>query len=142
MSECELCGSKEATRKTKIDKAILTVCDRCVSFGEEVNQPQIVYAKKMMTDTTPGYVLKKNFNALIRNSRDKMKLTQDDLAKKLKEKLSIIKRIEEGWEPSPILISKLEKFFNIELKEETEERISGKKSGKEELTIGDIAEIR
>jgi putative transcription factor len=141
MSECELCGSK-ASRKTKIEGAILNVCDKCVGFGQEINPPQMVCVKKNIIDIRPSYVLKSNFNAIIRSSRDKMKLTQDDLAKKLVEKLSVIKRVEEGWEPSPNLIRKLEKFFNIKLSEDAEEKASGKKSGKEKLTIGDIVEIR
>jgi putative transcription factor len=142
MPECELCGSKNANRKTKIDNAILNVCEKCVSFGEEVRPPQITVVKKRLPEMESEYFLKQKFNEIIRNSREKKGLKQEDLAKKLKEKLSIIKRVEEGWEPSPALISKLEKFFNIKLKDEAEEKVSGKKSEKEKLTIGDIVEIR
>jgi putative transcription factor len=140
MAECEICGAR-ATKKTKIDKAILSVCDKCVSFGLEINPPRIVEAKKALPIIDTGNPIKPNFNVLIRNARDKMKLTQDNLAVRLSEKLSIIKRVEEGWEPSPALISKLEKFFNIKLTEQVEET-SIKKRGKEKLTIGDIVEIR
>jgi len=140
MAECELCGAK-ATRKTKVEGAILNVCDKCVSFGLEVNPPKFAVAKKALAVIDTGNPIKSDFNVLIRNARDKMRLTQDDLAVKLSEKLSIIKRVEEGWEPSPTLISKLEKFFNIKLTEEIEDTVI-KKTGKEKLTIGDIVEIR
>jgi len=33
---CEVCGSKNANRKAKIEKAILTVCNECVKLGEEI----------------------------------------------------------------------------------------------------------
>jgi putative transcription factor len=141
MSECELCGAK-ASRKTKIDKAILNVCNDCVKFGMEVNPPRIVDVKKALAVIDTGNPIKSDFNVIIRNSRDKMRLTQDELAVKLSEKLSIIKRVEDGWEPSPALISKLEKFFNIKLTEEVEEKTTSRKTGKEKLTIGDIVEIR
>lgn len=71
-----------------------------------------------------------------------MKLKQEDLAKKINEKVSTIKRVEESWEPSPNLIKKLEKFFNIKLIEKSEEKTLEKKTSKEKLTIGDVVEIR
>jgi len=70
-----------------------------------------------------------------------MNLTQEELAKKLKEKASIIKRIEEGWEPPLKLINKIEKFFNIKLREQIEEKVLEKKSDSKKLTIGDIVEV-
>lgn len=86
-------------------------------------------------------VLKPNFSKIIRKSRERSGLKQNELAKKLNEKLSVIKRTEEGWEPSPSLISKLEKFFNIKLTENLEENGLEKKAKKEKLTIGDVVEI-
>jgi putative transcription factor len=70
-----------------------------------------------------------------------MNLTQEELAKKLKEKASVIKRIEEGWEPPLKLINKIEKFFDIKLREKIEEKILDKKSNSTNLTIGDIVEV-
>ena len=141
MSECEICGSDKANRKTKIDGAILTVCEKCVSFGEEIRPIEIKIVKKSIPKMEIGEILKPNFSDIIRNSRNKMNLKQEDLAKKLNEKLSIVKRVEDGWEPTPTLISKLEKFFNIELMEKAEDKKLEKKSNKERLTIGDVVEI-
>ena len=70
-----------------------------------------------------------------------MNLTQEELAKKLKEKASIIKRVEEGWEPPTKLINKIEKFFDIKLREKIEEKVLEKKSDSKELTIGDVVEV-
>ncbi len=141
MSECELCGSDKANRKTKIDGAVLTVCEKCVGFGEEIKPVEVKIVKRIPKLETVD-ILKPNFNEIIRNSRSKMNLKQEDLAKKLNEKLSIIRRVEEGWEPTPSLISKLEKFFNIELTESPEDKKLEKKTSKERLTIGDVVEIR
>jgi len=136
-----LCGSDKANRKTKIDGAVLTVCEKCVGFGEEIKPVEVKIVKRIPKLETVD-MLKPNFNEIIRNSRSKMNLKQEGLAKKLNEKLSIIKRVEEGWEPTPSLISKLEKFFNIELTENPEDKKLEKKTSKERLTIGDVVEIR
>jgi putative transcription factor len=141
MNECEICGSDKAERKTKIDKAILTVCDKCVSFGEEIRPPQMKIKKAISKLEETEEILKSNFSEMIRLSREKMRLRQDELAKKLNEKSSVIKRVEEGWDSSPSLISKLEKFFNIKLTESPGESKLETKRKKEKLTIGDVVEI-
>jgi putative transcription factor len=137
-----LCGSGKANRKTRIDNAILTVCNKCIGFGEEIRPPAIKIIKKQIPKLEePEEILKTNFSEIIKKSREKMRLKQSELAKKLNEKSSVIKRVEEGWDPSPSLINKLEKFFNIELTESQEEKKLESKKSKEKLTIGDVVEI-
>lgn len=140
--ECELCGSKNATRRTKIDNAILTTCEDCVRFGEEIPTVELKPTKKVIPKLEGlEKLVKPNFHKLIKNERAKRNLTQEDLAKKLNEKSSIIKRIEDGWEPSINVIKKLERFFNIKLIEEVEEKQIEKKTDKTKLTIGDVVEV-
>ena len=67
-------------------------------------------------------------------------MTQDELARMLNEKSSVIKRIEDGWEPQDAVIKKMEKFFGIRLIEEVAEKRFEKKS-KTSLTIGDVVEV-
>jgi len=142
MSECVLCGSKKANRKARIEGIILTVCENCVTFGEEIKAPEVRRIKKHVPKIEETEeILKPNFNEIIRSSRQKTKLKQEDLAKKLNEKLSIIKRIEEGWIPPTNLIRKLEKFFNIKLTEKPEEKTLERKTDKKKLTVGDVVEI-
>jgi len=120
-----LCGSKKASKRTKIDNAILTVCDECVSFGEEVPIIELK-AQRRIIPRLEGMeqIIKANFHLLIKNERAKRNLTQEELAKKLNEKESIIKRVEDGWEPPLNVIKKLERFFSIKLTEELEEKQS------------------
>ena len=141
MSECELCGSKNATRKTKIDGAILTACEDCVRLGEEIPIVELISDKKKIPKLDLLESIKPNFYVLIKNERAKRNLTQEDLAKKLNEKSSVIKRIEDGWEPSINVIKKIERFFNIKLTEEVEEKQVEKKTENTKLTIGDVIEI-
>ena len=139
--ECELCGSK-ATRKAKVEGIVLNVCDDCVKFGKEIPTIEFRRTKKKIPKIEGlEQVLIKDFHKLIRKSREKMNLTQEELAKKLKEKASVIKRIEEGWKPPLKLINKIEKFFDIKLREEIEEKVLDKKSNSTNLTIGDVVEV-
>jgi len=140
--ECEICGSKNAKRKAKVEGSIVTICDNCIGFGEEIPILEITRTKKVLPlIEEPNEIIITDFNEIIRNAREKMNLTQEKLAKKLNEKVSLIKRVEDGWEPPPSLISKFEKFFNIKLTEKIEEKSIDKKSDKKRLTIGDVIEL-
>ena len=86
--------------------------------------------------------IKSNFHLLVKNERTKKNLTQEELAKKLNEKVSLIKRVEEGWEPPLSIVKKIERFFNIELMEELEEKQLESKANRKDLTIGDVVEVR
>jgi putative transcription factor len=139
--QCEVCGSR-ATRKSKIEGVILRVCNNCVKLGEELAKVQIRPTRKF----TPKIqeleeTINSDFYKIIKKERQKRNLTQEQLAKKLNEKLSVIRRIEDGWEPPLRLIRKLEKFFNLNLIEASPQ-MSTKKIEKKKLTIGDIVEIK
>jgi putative transcription factor len=140
MVECELCGSK-ATRRAKVEGSILDVCDDCVKYGEEVPRIEIRRTKRLPPKIESEDVLVRDFHKIIRRSRENRKLTQVELAKKLKEKVSVIKRVEDGWEPPTKLIEKIEKYFNIKLREKVEDNAQNKKKETKKLTIGDIVEV-
>jgi putative transcription factor len=140
MVECELCGSK-ATRRAKVEGSILDVCDECVKFGEEIPRIEIKRKKRKVPQLESEEVLIKDFHKIIRRSRENRKLTQVELAKKLKEKVSVVKRVEDGWEPPVKLIEKIEKYFKIKLREKIEEKSVNKKTDSKKLTIGDIVEV-
>lgn len=142
ISDCELCGSRNATRKTKVEDAILTVCEDCVKFGQEIPTIELRSTNKAIPKLEGlEQAVKPNFHILVKNERAKRNLTQEELAKKLNEKSSLIKRIEDGWEPSIGAIKKLERFFKIKLTEEVEEKQLEKKTSKSNLTIGDVIEV-
>ncbi|MEM1574836.1 MAG: multiprotein-bridging factor 1 family protein [Nitrososphaerota archaeon] len=62
-----------------------------------------------------------NYGEIIRNARIKMGLSQEELAKQISEKLTIIKKIEQGAFKPPIeLARKLEKFLKIKIIEKVE----------------------
>lgn len=62
-----------------------------------------------------------NYGEIIRNARMKIGLSQEEFAKQLSEKITIIKRIEQGnFKPSIELARKIEKFLKIKLIEKVE----------------------
>ena len=75
-----------------------------------------------------------------------MGLKQEDFAKKINEKLSVVSGIESGrHKPSMELAKKIGRFLRISLVEEIEDKEEEKIAGKgasEELTIGDLIKIR
>ena len=142
--ECEICGSRNAIRKTEIDGAVLAVCNNCVSMGKEVARVEVIQFKRPSTKMPSEieYSLKSGFGSIVRDNRQRKNLTQEQLGEKIVEKHSVIKRIEEGWEPPLATIKKLEKFFNIILTENSLGTNTQAKVKSEKLTLGDIAEIR
>lgn len=114
-----------------------------MTFGEEIPIVELREEKRIIPKLEEmDQAIKSNFHLLVKNERAKRNLTQEELAKKLNEKASLIKRVEEGWEPPLNILKKLERFFNIELTEELEEKQIESKTDKTELTIGDVVEVR
>jgi putative transcription factor len=143
MGECELCGSKGANLKTKIDGAVLNVCKDCVGYGQPIATVSYVPQRKILRKLEGEEIeVKSDLKETVRRERSKRKMTQDDLARALSEKLSVIKRIEEGWEPPTGTLKKLEKFFGIVLTEDVEERKIESRGGKASVTIGDLVDLR
>ena len=139
MVECNLCNKKAVTR-AEVDGVVLDVCKECTKYGTELRRVVIKPKKNVTSIPELDYSIKPDFSSVIRKAREKRGLTQDQLATQLVERSSIIKRIEEGWEPSLPTVRKLERFFNLKLVETIPET-KIKASDKKELTIGDIAEI-
>lgn len=83
-----------------------------------------------------------NYGKLIIETREKKKLTRKEFARKINEKLSVIKRVEsEEMEPDDALTKKIERFLEIKLRKPYEEKSIGKKQIKGELTLGDVVEL-
>lgn len=142
--ECELCGSGEASCKAEIEGVILSVCEKCAKYGKKIivknfpekkeNPPSLSKIEKIPVE---------DFSQRVKKLREEKNLSQEELASKIKEKISVVKRIEEGWIPEEKVIEKLEKFFGVKLRKEvTESNIKPRKEKSVALTIGDIVEVK
>ncbi len=141
MVECEICGSA-ADRKAEIEGAVLNVCGNCSKFGKGIalQQQRAVKAPRLPDEMQIVFI--ENFSETIKAARMKRRLSQEQLASAIKEKTSLIKRMEEGWNPPIETAKKLEKFLGIILLEKLQPSAGKAGTGKGGITIGDVAFVK
>lgn len=87
-----------------------------------------------------------NYSRIIKEAREKVKLSQQDLAMKAKEKLSVIQKIEIGKMEPPIRLSReLEHILHVKLlvpREEIEVPIASLNQEVQGVSIGDVAIVK
>ncbi len=155
--ECEICGRPIKGRGFKIlvEGSEMTVCEDCKNYG--IEKPKVPQKKTFVPRpviskpaTRPkdlsidlGEELVENFHIIIRREREKRGWSQEDLAKKIQEKVSLIRKIENAEiTPEPEVIEKLERVFDIKLRERVEDvKIETRKIDLTP-TLGDIVVIR
>ncbi|MBU4502480.1 MAG: TIGR00270 family protein [Nanoarchaeota archaeon] len=152
---CEMCGQEKLhLYKAIVEGSLLSVCDKCKNFGNviSVEKPKLEEQKKVkkpepkFVDEEKQEVVVDDFAKKIKEAREKMALTQEQMAKSIAEKESIIHKIESNLMVPPMsLIKKLEQFLRIKLIEEFD---SNKRPVKdfslkdETVTIGDLIRIK
>jgi len=157
---CDMCSSPEIVYRIEVEGSMLNVCEKCSSYGRVVakirqaepekkkkkQEKAAEEAKKAAKTTETMQVIVSNYSDIIKRAREKSGLKQEELAKKIAEKESIIHKLESGIiKPDISLARKLEKFLKILLVEEVETESIGaseKKRDSEGLTIGDMIKIR
>ncbi|WP_290899497.1 multiprotein bridging factor aMBF1 [Ferroglobus sp.] len=148
--QCEICGREIHGRGHTIvvEGSEMTVCSLCKDYGEEkstVVQHGIVKVVKKEKKVKPiefTEELVENYNEIIKREREKRGWSQEELAKKIQEKASLIRKIEnKEITPEPEVVEKLERTLGVKLREKVEEvKIQGRKL--ENLTLGDVVIIR
>ena len=165
---CEMCGKEvPRLRKVKIGGTTLEVCNECARFGEDaappppVAEPPASGPAAVATPPTPARAfthhgqrkdalssgemeLADDFNRRIINGRRKKGLTQEELAKRINEKKSVISRLETGeMRPSDRLIKVLEKELDVKLKERMEFQAepAKKRVATGGVTLGDLIKM-
>ena len=162
---CEICGNsiRGPPKHIVVEGARLVVCLRCSTHGEDYWQPAapsktlerpiskpISVKPRIRKETLPkDYAeleLRSDYATKIRKAREKLELTQEELAKQVKERLSIILKIEAGkMVPNVQLSRMLEHVLKMKLMILTVEPKMQKSVVAEEtqeLTIGDIIQFK
>lgn len=150
-----MCGKDTDLFLTEIEGTELKVCDRCGKHGRvirRVAQPKRVKPKaegKAVAKTEEPEIIESivdDYGMLIKKKREKLGMTQEELAKRIAERESLIQKIEnENVEPSIALARKLERFLKIKLVEEIEDKKIAfvKEKGKgDAFTLGDFVRVR
>ncbi len=148
--KCDMCGSSGKLYKTVIEDAQLAVCHECSKFGKVTGVVQQTYdktspeAKSMEPETEVMEIVVDDCAEKIKKKREQLGLKQEELAKKINEKESLIQNIESGHYKPPIgLAKKIQGFLKIKLIEEHEELHERQKATKTDtFTIGDLIKIK
>ncbi|WEL23986.1 multiprotein bridging factor aMBF1 [Candidatus Nanohalovita haloferacivicina] len=150
MATCQLCGEEtDSTTKTKIEGAVLQVCDSCAEMGEKVKTKSKKKKRKKKKKSRRRRkrneeVLINDYGKKVKEARESKQLSIMELADDLNEKESLLKKIEQQeLKPEKSLAQKLEKKFNLELYTIPEAWDQETDSGdSRSATLGDVAEVK
>jgi len=164
LMECEICGIKTVILYEVIFQGKrLYACEECVkkyklsiveknlsfkrrNVAKKISYRRKVYRNKNILQEADEELID-NYGKIIKEARERIGFTQEDLAKELKVKLSYIKKIEsEKIIPTPDVIWKLEKLLNIKLRSRLEEHledyVESVYNSIDNYTLGDILRYR
>lgn len=161
---CEMCGRDvPRLRRIQVGGSTLEVCNECARFGEDApreapsGEPPVTgpaaappaprtyppSAPRRPRDAlaTGEMELAEDYSKRISRARQRKGLTQEQLAKQLAEKKSVISRLESGeMRPSDRLVKKLEHTLGIKLRERAEYQVepAKKRITSGGVTLGDL----
>jgi putative transcription factor len=156
--QCEICGAEisGASQKIVIDGSALEVCKGCARFGKPEDKWSPV--PKKMVPVERAFTVKRpkprdhfkdlvelvpEFGRKIREAREGLGLSPEELGARIKEKATLLKKIErEEISPEDEIRKKLEKELKIKLTDQASETRVKSGSGGRGLTLGDIASIK
>lgn len=158
--QCEICGAEIRGKPIciTIDNSELQVCQKCAPYGKPVDKRTPVSRKVSPVVRTVPRTEKKprkdffdilkdelldNYDHIIREAREAKGWSQEDLAENIKEKASLIKKIERREiVPEDTVRKKLEHALNIKLTERVEGAEQEVSHMRKDTTLGDIVKIK
>ena len=156
--QCEICGAEipGSPNRIVIDGSALDVCKSCSRFGKAEDKwspvpRKIVPVERAFTVVRPKPrdhfkdlpEIVPEYGKLIRDSRETQGLTLEELATAIKEKATLLKKIErQELVPEDGVRKKLERELNIKLVDQISEEKVKYRGGSKGLTLGDIANIK
>jgi len=146
---CEVCGSplRASPNRVEIDGAIMVVCNNCARLGRQVgpaapavsvisnrvvraNPAQNMLRTMAQRPTEQEYELDPDYHLLIRQAREKLGLSQEQLGKQINEKPSVIRMVEsKKLKPDITLTRKLMHELKINLLVSLSELEGGRPTG-------------
>jgi putative transcription factor len=156
--QCEICGAEISGSPCRIviDSSALDVCKSCARFGKPEDKWSPVTRKVVPVER--AFTVKKpkprdhfkdlveivpDYGQKIREAREALGLSPEELGAKIKEKAALIKKIErEEISPEDDIRKKLERELKIKLTDQATETRVKSGSGAKGLTLGDIASIK
>jgi putative transcription factor len=159
---CEVCGKQilGAPFRAVIEGANMTVCSQCSKLGSGVWEPKTKPRPKRIMPFQPVQAYKKpkptmapptslelvdKVGEVIRQARRNLGITHEDLGRKINERVSVLRKIENGkLEPDLALAERLEHTLKVKLRVHPEDpkaqlRTSSMPQG---TTLGDLIKIK
>ncbi|MGC8515013.1 MAG: multiprotein bridging factor aMBF1 [Thermoplasmata archaeon] len=136
---CEMCGKNvPKTQRVLVEGTVLMLCDSCAKFGKILDPPKTevrpVIIERPQSRPVTAYVPRQKkppvrksadqedlfiapeYAQIIREAREKLAWTQEDLAAKLLEKKNVLAKVERGeLQPDMKLARKIEKLLDIKI---------------------------
>lgn len=147
-----MCGAPDANYVVLVEGTQMNVCENCSRFGEIVKKPATTYYKKgKPQESRPKIQRPKEpelleriidgYGTLIKKKREQLELKQEDFAKLLNIKESMLHQIEsERFKPNIDMAKQIEKRLGIKIveieKDDDKTEYGNFKNGS--LTIGDV----
>ncbi len=145
MPSCDMCGAEGKLVRASVEGTELNVCSSCAKFGKVMKKPVTFLKNKNVVRETAREekpeIIVPDYSSLIKKKREERGMKQEELARAIAEKESLIHKIEAGQtEPSISLARKLERFLKITLVKEFEgtDGTLPSKTKTQEFTIGDL----
>ena len=159
---CDICGReiKGPAFRVRVEGAKMLVCSTCQHLGKPYHDetpppmrqrmPGTLRMPKTTHQRAPELPrgmeeteVADDYATIVRRQRMKMDLSQEELAKRVKEKLSVIQKIETGrMAPDTRLCRGLEHELRIKLLVPRKEAAVPKMTAPADVTLGDIIRIK
>jgi putative transcription factor len=156
--QCEICGAEVSgpPQRIVIDGSTLEVCKGCARFGKPEDKwspvpKKMIPAERAFTVRRPKprdhfkdlVELVPDFGVKIREARESMGLSPEELGARIKEKATLLKKIErEEISPEDEVRKKLERELKIKLTDQASDAKVKSGGASKGLTLGDIASIK
>jgi len=153
--QCEICGkvtdAHVQLRSVQIEGVTMKVCAKCESLGTPLNMNRFSssgfqsrrssHSEKLIPKEEEESSLKTDYGSIIKKRREELGIKQEDLAKMISEKESMVHKIESTSLIINVSIArKIEKILKVKIFEEGSESVgvSDKHHHDGSLTLGDM----
>ena len=145
MTSCEMCGREGAELRAEVEHVRMQVCTNCARHGKLVTPPKAPITLKAVHSAKPELIINENYSSLLKKTREKLNMTQEEFAKHVQERESVITKWEQGsLSPSLETAQKLGNILGLSLvaKSQMDTVSFSQKEVSNELTLGDFVKIR
>ncbi|MEK6968931.1 MAG: multiprotein bridging factor aMBF1 [Nanoarchaeota archaeon] len=154
MGSCEMCGREADLVEAEIEQGRLNVCLNCAKFGQvkktgavfernkSVNFP---FSQKPVNRPELEFKVVQDYSFILKSFRERQGLTQEDFAKLINERESMVTKWESGLiKPDLNVANRLEKILGIKLIETDSDILTKeeKPTKSDVLTLGDFIKVR